>query len=111
MKFEMNNSKWEIKEITNDKMKEYADSDLKNTFTHGITVYSENMIYINKLSPNKKRTLYHELVHCYTYEFGFNPFDKQFSLEDVCEISASSSDIVNKIIQDYFLIEEIKEQD
>lgn len=102
MKFEMNNSKWEIEEITNDKMKEYADSDLKNTFTHGVTVYSENAIYINEKSPNKKRTLYHELAHCYTYEYGFNPYDKQFSLEDVCEISACSHDIIHNIVEEYF---------
>lgn len=111
MKFKMNSSEWEIRIISNEEMGKKSDSDLINTFTHGLTVYNENTIYLNELAPNKKRTLYHELVHCYTYEFGLNPFEKQFSLEDVCEICASSNDIVNKIIQDYFLIEEIKEQD
>ena len=111
MKFEMNNDKWEIKIISNDEMAKKSDSDLINTFTHGLTVYNENTIYLNELAPNKKRTLYHELVHCYLYEFGFNSFDKQFNLEDVCEISASSCDIINKIINDYFSIIKTKEQD
>lgn len=106
MKFKMNNDKWEIKLISNDEMQKYADSDLKESFTHGLTVYNENTIYLNELSPNKKRTLHHELVHCYLYEFGFNPFEKQFSLEDVCEICASSNEIINKIINDYFNKEE-----
>ena len=102
MKFKMNGSDWEIKEITNDEMDSMGSSDLINTFEHGLTRYSENVIYINKKTPNKKKTLYHELVHCYTYEYGINPFNKKYSIEDVCEICACSHDIIHKIVEDYF---------
>jgi len=102
MKFKMNGDKWEIKEISNEEMGEIESSDLKTTFTHGTTRYVNNTIYLNKMSPNKEKTLYHELVHCYLYEYGFNSFDKEYNVEDVCEIAANSSGIINKIMQEYF---------
>ena len=103
MKFKMNNSEWEIKEISNAEMNTMESSDLKETFTHGTTQYSTNTIFINKDSPCKERTLYHELIHCFMYEYGHNQFEnKAFSYEDVCEISASSHDIIEKIARDYF---------
>lgn len=102
MKFQVNNDNWEIKEISNADMNIISGSDLKETFTHGTTQYSENTIYINEDSPNKKKTLYHELMHMYMYEYGHNQWNKEFNNEDVCEISSSSHDFIHKIAEDYF---------
>lgn len=103
MKFKINEDEWEIKEISNAEMNILESSDLKDTFIHGTTQYSENIIYINKETPNKRKTLIHELIHCYMYEYGHNQFeDKKFNNEDVCEICSSSHNIIHKIVEDYF---------
>ena len=104
MKFIMNNSEWEIKEISNAEMNIIDNSDKISTFTHGTTEYSNNIVYINSESPSKRKTLYHELMHVFLYEYGHNPFleDKTYHYEDVCEISACSHDIIHEIVEKYF---------
>ena len=99
MKFKMNNSDWEIREIDNAEMNIIENNSFD--FIHGTTRYSENIIYINEDTPNKRRTLYHELLHCYMYEYGFNQWEKSFNNEVVCEISASSHDIIEEIADEY----------
>lgn len=101
MKFKINDDEWEIRQISNEEMMAMVEEN--KDFTHGVTVYSQQKIFLNKLAPNKKRTLYHELTHLFLYEYGHNQFDEQsYSYEDVCEISASSHDIIHKIAEDYF---------
>lgn len=101
-KFKMNNKEWTIEVISNDKMNTLCGSNLTETFTHGATRYSELVIYLNELAPDKRKTLYHELTHCFMQEFGHNQHGKEFNNEDVCEISACSHDIIHKIVEDYF---------
>lgn len=101
MNFTMNNQIWEIKEISNAEMNIICGSDLGQTFTHGVTRYSEFRIYINDIAPDKKTTLYHELMHCFMYEFGHNQQDRIFNNEDICEISACSHDIIHKIVENW----------
>lgn len=103
MKFKMNESEWEIKEISNAEMNLLDNSDKIITFTHGTTEYSTNTIYINADSPCKEKTLVHELTHCYMYEYGHNQFgDKSWNYEDICEICASSHYLIHKICEEYF---------
>lgn len=102
MEFKINNSNWEIKEISNSEMNMMESSDLKDTFTHGTTQYDKNIIYLNKESANKRKTLYHELTHCFMYEFGHNQHEKEFNNEDVCEICACSHDLIHEISEQYF---------
>ena len=102
MKFEINNDKWEIKEISNAEMNTMFPSDNEKTFTHGITIYRDFTIYINKDTKSKAKTLYHELTHCFMFEYGHNQNEREFSCEDVCEICANSHDIIDKIVKDYF---------
>lgn len=102
MKFKMNNSEWEIKEISNAEMNVIASSDKRETFTHGMTQYDCNTIFINEETVNKKKTLYHELTHCFMSEYGHNQWTKEFNYEDVCEIVASSHDIIHEIVEEYF---------
>lgn len=100
MKFKINDSEWEIKEIDNTQMNLIEQNE--DDFIHGTTRYSENIIYLNKETPNIKKTLYHELMHCFMYEYGHNQWNKKFNNEDVCEISASSHDIIHNIVEEYF---------
>ena len=100
MEFKMNGNKWEIEEISNEEMMGKA-LDLEG-FTHGLTEYADNTVYINKCTPAKIKTLYHELMHVFLYEYGHNQFgDKKWNNEDLCEISASSHDIIHKIVEEY----------
>ena len=102
MKFKMNGREWTIEVISNAEMNILCGSDLRETFTHGSTQYSELVIYLNEAAPDKRKILYHELTHCFMYEFGHNQHQKEFNNEDVCEISACSHDIIHKIVEDYF---------
>ena len=102
MKFIINNDEWEIKEINNAEMNIMCGSDKRETFTHGSTQYSDQVIYLNNEAPNKRKTLYHELTHCFMYEYGHNQHQKEYNNEDVCEICACSHDIIHKIVEDYF---------
>lgn len=99
MKFKINNNRWEIKEISNAEMQDKYS--LEDTFTHGITVYSENTIYINQDTVNKGRTLKHELTHVWLWEYGHNQEEKEFNNEDICEIVACSNDFINEVVNQY----------
>ena len=102
MKFIINNDEWHIKEISNAEMNVLCSSDKIQSFTHGTTQYDCNTIYINEETPLKRKTLIHELTHCFMYEYGHNQHQKEFNHEDVCEICASSYDIIQDIIKKYF---------
>jgi Zn-dependent peptidase ImmA (M78 family) len=99
MEFIINNCKWNIKEISNEEMERNYGED--GYYTHGYTCYNQDIIYINKTSPEKERTLKHELTHCWLYMYGHNQDDKHFSNEDVCEIVASINDFINQILEEY----------
>lgn len=99
MEFKANNMLWQIKEISDEEMQ--YDKDKEGYYTHGFTCYSEDTIYINATSPEKERTLKHELTHVWLYVYGHNQDNKHFDNEDVCEIVASSNDFINEIIEKY----------
>ena len=99
MEFIINNCKWNIKEISDEKMQ--YDNSKEGYYIHGYTSYRENIIYINETSPEKERTLKHELTHCWLYMYGHNQDEKQFTNEDVCEIVASINDFINEILEKY----------
>ena len=106
MKFKMNDNEWEIKEISNAEMNDMFGED---GYTDGVTCYGQHIIYINNDIIDKKRTLYHELMHCFLYEYGHNQnADKSFSYDDVCEVSACSHDMIHSIVEEYFKEVEIE---
>ena len=102
MEFLINGDKWKIEVISNEEINKKEKNDDESIFIHGTTVYSENTIYLNEKSPNKKKSLIHELLHCYLYEYGFRAYDKQFNAEDLCEIVAGSFETIKRIVVDYF---------
>lgn len=99
MQFEINNCLWQIKEISDEEMQ--YDKGKQGYYTHGFTCYSEDTIYINTTSPEKVRTLKHELTHVWLYMYGHNQDEKQFNNEDVCEIVASINNFINEIVNKY----------
>lgn len=104
--FDINNDTWKIEEKCKDKLLELYKKECKEDdiyMIYGITKKSNQTIYINsEMSEQQKRkTLMHELMHCYLYEFGIHNFS-QFDEEDLCNFSAYSHDIIHKIVKDYY---------
>ena len=73
-----------------------------NNYTMGLTIYAKQKILLNQEQANIIKTLKHELVHAWLYEYGHAQYDEcKFSNEDVCEIVASSNDFINEVIKQY----------
>lgn len=105
MKFEINNEKWEIKEVSQEELcKNFGEEYVKDgNYYLGTTEPTLKMIYLYKDldSTQKRKTLIHELTHCYLFTFvSFNNID--FSIDDFCDLHANSHDIIHKIVEDYF---------
>lgn len=105
MKFKINNDEWTIREVDEAEM----GYDMKNDYTLGVTEYKKQEIRLLKNYKGKKRTLIHELIHVWLFEYGHNQHDKEFNFEDVCEIVASSNNFINEVVEKYFL-ENCKDQ-
>ena len=108
MKFKMNNRDWEIKELSQEEMREKFreykyDGEPKEGKYFGLTYFDKNKIYIDKdlCLDQKEQTLKHELMHCYIGCYLFNS-EKEYTEEDLCNISSNSHDIIHEIVNDYF---------
>ena len=113
MIIKMNDVVFEIKEISQKEYKEYRkkediktcceETDTTKGMYFGATHTYSNIIFIDKDLPldRKRKTLIHELTHCYISEY-ITHEEKQFSEEDVADISANSHDIVHEIVDNYF---------
>ncbi len=95
--FEINGTKWAIENVDEATM----NNETKNDFTLGVTIYKTQKILLLSEQANSIKTLKHELMHAWLYEFGHNQSEKQFNCEDVCEIVASSNDFINKVVEEY----------
>ena len=100
MKFKINGNTWEILTISNTEIDNIEGNNGEN-FIHGTTRYGLNKIFINEDTPEQVRTLKHELVHVWLYEYGHRPDEKRYNEEDICEIVASSNDFINEIVEQY----------
>lgn len=105
MKFKMNNHEWTIAELPKNEIKTMYEEETKSeTITvYGITKFETHEIFINKemCFDMKRKTLMHELMHCYIEEH-ISLSLEEFDDEMVCNISANSHDIIHKIVEDYF---------
>lgn len=97
MKFKINNTEWEIKEVDEATM----NNEMKEDDTLGVTFIRKHEIWLVNNNANMIRTLKHELTHAWLWEYGHNQHEKEFNSEDVCEIVASSNDFVNKVVEQY----------
>lgn len=108
-KFKMNNRTWEIKEISQEEIRQhiidykYDGSPVETGRYYGQTYFDEQIIYIDKdlNKEQKKFTLMHELGHCYIGTF-ITHQDKQYNEEEVANIISNSHYIIHKIVEDYF---------
>lgn len=108
MKFKMNNREWEIRELSQEEIRQhikdykYDGEPIEVGKYFGQTYFDEQIIYIDKdlHIEQKRQTLMHELMHCYIgcYLYEFKGFDE----ENVCNISANSHDIIHEIVERYF---------
>lgn len=97
MEFKINGTTWTIQEVD----EATINNEMKNDGTLGITNYKTQIIMLLKDQSNIIKTLKHELMHVWLYEYGHNQVEKEFNYEDICEIVASSNDFVNEIINQY----------
>ena len=105
MKFKMKDEEWTIQESSQENLYKEFGEEFKNdgSYLNGITCPIKKTILLYKDLDNiqKKKTLYHELMHCYMFTYiSFNNIE--FSIDDFCDISANSHDIIHKIVEDYF---------
>ena len=97
-KFKINNTEWTVKEVSEAEI----NNEMKNDYTLGLTIYKTQEILLLENQPNLARTLKHELIHVWLYEYGHRQDDeKKFDYEDICEIVASSNDFINEIVLVY----------
>lgn len=107
MKFKMNNRTWEIKELSQDEIRQHIvdykyDGNPLDGKYYGQTYFDEQIIYLDKnLHPEQKRqTLIHELAHCYIGSF-ITFSNKQYTDEEVADIIGNSIDIIYSIVEKY----------
>ena len=103
MKFIMNDREWTIKEVEQNELCSAHNDFSGDGCYYGTTFPSIQEIWLYKdiKKETKEKTLYHELMHCYMYSFiSFNNID--FSIDDFCDISANSHNMIDKIVKEYF---------
>ena len=101
MKFKMNNSEYEILEVSQKDLMVYKEQD--EGYYYGQTHFMEHQVWIDQDLPleRKKRTLYHELTHVYIREY-LTTRDIEPDEEVLCDICANSHDIIHEIVEEYF---------
>lgn len=109
MKFKMNERTWEIKELTQEEIKQHIKDykfdgePVEFGRYYGQTYFDEQTIYIDKdLNKEQKLfTLMHELGHCYISTY-ITHQDKQYTEEDVVNILSNSHFIIHDIITKFY---------
>lgn len=113
MKFKINNRTWTIKELSQQQMKEEIKNHNEQATEFGkyfgITYEDEQVIFLDKdlNIETKKKTLKHELAHCYMIVYCYHAQDK-FSEEDMADLVANSNDFINEVVERYFVKNECK---
>ncbi len=98
MKFKCNNSEWNIKTVD----EATINNEMKVDGTLGVTIYKIQEILLLENQANIIKTLKHELMHVWLYEYGHSQDDDStYKCEDVCEIVASSNEFINEVVNLY----------
>ena len=98
MKFEINNTEWIIREENEATM----NNEMRQDGTLGVTIYKTQEILLLENQANIIKTLKHELMHVWLFEYGHaQNDDTTYDYEDICEIVASSNDFINEIVEQY----------
>ena len=97
-KFKCNNAEWTIKAVD----EATINNEMKNDYTMGVTIYKTQEILLLENQANIMKTLKHELMHVWLYEYGHAQNDEnKYNYEDICEIVASSNDFINEVVEKY----------
>lgn len=109
MIFKMNERVWEIKELSQEEIREMYknykyDGEPGTGKYFGLTYFDKQLIVIDKdLHPEqKKQTLLHELMHCYLGSYCFASSHDNYTEEDLCNLSSNSHQIIHNIVEKYF---------
>lgn len=98
MKFNINGSEWTIKIIDNTTMLGRA----METNVLGRAEFKTQEILLVEDNANMIRTLKHELMHAWLWEYGHSQRDDtSYDCEDICEIVASSNDFINEVVEKF----------
>lgn len=98
MKFKCNNSEWNIRIVD----EATINNEMKQDGTLGVTIYKTQEILLLENQANIIKTLKHELMHVWLYEYGHAQDDNTtYGYEDICEIVASSNEFINEVINEY----------
>lgn len=104
-KFKINNTEWTVKEVSEAEI----NNEMKNDYSLGITLYKTQEIWLLDNQVNITRTLKHELIHVWLFEYGHRQDDeKKFDYEDICEIVASSNDFINEVVRGYVKAKQVE---
>lgn len=111
MKFKMNDITYVIKEVSQKEYKELRVkedeeddveiSDVKNGIYQGSTHHTKGIVYIDKNLPHeiKRKTLIHELTHCYIREY-ITHEEKTYSEEMVADRLAGNWNLLKRYIKE-----------
>ena len=98
MRFNINGTAWNIKTVD----EATINNETKNDFTLGVTIYKTQEVLLLENQANIVKTLKHELMHVWLYEYGHAQSDEtKYGHEDICEIVASSNEFINEIVEKY----------
>lgn len=98
MKLKINNTEWNIREVD----EATINNEMKQDGILGVTIYKTQEILLLDNQANIIKTLKHELMHVWLYEYGHSQNDNSsYKYEDICEIVASSNDFINEIVEQY----------
>lgn len=102
MEFSINNRKWKILEVHQKEM--FDESEEKSGYYYGKCLIYKQIIYLDKDLPQetKRKTLLHELMHCYLSSYITLNFLDNISEDIWCDIAANSHDIIHEIVERYF---------
>lgn len=100
MIFEINNTLWEIKVVD----EPIINNEAKHDYAMGLTLYKTQEILLLRRQANILKTLKHELMHVWMYEYGHQQNEStRYDYEDICELVASSNDFINEIVEKFRL--------
>lgn len=107
MNFIMNGNTWEIKELSQKEIckEKEVEYDLSVGDYFGVTFFKKQLIVLDKdLSVTQKRkTLRHELVHCYIGSYISFEDINNWNEDQICDLVANSYDIIEEIINNYII--------
>lgn len=110
MDFILNNISWSIIELENKRFlelrKELGEEQNcpvePNSFVYGFCDYASHRIFLNSYQciSEKKRTLIHELVHCWLWSHGASY--TSYCEDALCDTVSSSHEFIHEIVSKYF---------